>query len=355
MMKKKLVLWITAAVLLLVAAGIVLWHHHNAASSDNSRKHEVSNADLRKAEKQIDIHIKRYEEALFSLDTAHLAEGLKQLATEYPEILIDKNAWKDPRMLYQLKAYISDPIIREIYEDVMRAFPDLKDIEAELNAAMSYYLTYFPEDSLPVFYTLVPGLNIDMPTVYGYGNDIFIHLDMYLGSDYKYYSQIGMPMFVIQRCDRKYLAVECVSKAIVYRYLSQKQPLTLLDNIIYEGKKMYFTEMMFPDKPEADVIEYSPEKYEWAVKNQGKVWSYIIEKDLLFSKQNKDIRQFVDDTPFTKPFNNTSPGRMGVFIGWKIIQKYMENNPDVTLQALMEDSDSQQILNKSGYKPQNKN
>jgi len=353
-MKKKVIFGVVIAVLLLLAGGILLWHFRSANSSDNSRKHEVKPAEVRKVERQIDIHINRYEKDLFSLDTAHLSEELKRISLEYPEILIDKNAWKDPQMLYQLKAYITDPIILEIYHDVMRIYPDLKDVETELNTAMSYYLNYFPDDSLPVFYSLVPGLNTEMPTVYGYGDDIFIHLDMYLGKDYKYYSQIGMPNFVSQRCEKKYLALDCVNKALVYKYLPQKSPVSLLDNIIYEGKKMYFTEMMFPDKEEMDVMEYTPEKYAWAVENQGKVWSYIIEKDLLFSKQNDVIRQFIDDTPFTKPFTNNSPGRMGAFIGWKIVQAYMENNPDVSLSQLMENTDSQQILNKSGYKPKNR-
>lgn len=353
-MKKNVFFGVIIAVLLLLAGGILLWHFRSANSTDNSRKHEVKPAEVRKMERQIDIHIKRYEKDLFSLDTSRLESGLKALSADYPAILISKEAWKDPQMLSQLKAYIADPIIREIYMDVMRVFPDLKELEAELTTAMGYYLNYYPEDSIPVFYSLVPGLNTEMPTIYGYGNDIFIHLDMYLGKDYKYYSQIGMPVFVSQRCEKKYIATECVSKALVYKYLPQKSPISLLDNLIYEGKRLYFTEMMFPDKSEMDVIEYAPEKYDWAAENQGKVWSYIIEKDLLFSKQNDVIRQFVDDTPFTKPFTNSSPGRMGVFIGWKIIQQYMENNPDVSLQDLMKNTDSQQILNKSGYKPRNR-
>lgn len=345
---------IVVAVLLLLAGCIVLWHFRSANATDNSRKHEVNAAEVRKVERQIDVQINRYEKALFSLDTAHLETSLKALSTQYPAMLIDEEAWKDPQMLNQLKGYITDPIIREIYADVLRVFPDLKDVEAELTQAMGYYLTYFPEDSVPHFYSLVPGLNTEMPTIYGYGNDIFIHLDMYLGKNYKYYAQIGMPNFVSQRCDKKYIATECFSKALVYRCLPQKSPVSLLDNMIFEGKRLYFTEMMFPDKAEMEVMEYTPEKYDWAVTNQGKVWSYIIEKDLLFSKQNEVIRQFVDDTPFTKPFTNSSPGRMGAFIGWKIVQAYMENNPKVSLWEMMEDADSQSILNKSGYKPQNR-
>ena len=239
-MKKKVVFGVIIAVLLLLAGGILLWHFRSANSTDNSRKHEVKSAEVRKAERQVDVHIKRYEKDLFSLDTEHLSEGLQQISKEYPALLIEDGVWNDPEMLDQLKAYVSDPIIREIYNDVMQQFPDLKDIEAELNKAMGYYLTYFPEDSVPHFYSLVPGLNTDMPTVYGYGDDIFIHLDMYLGKDYKYYSQIGMPNFVSQRCEKKYLALDCVNKALVKHWfinICHKNRLSLYWIILFMKEK----------------------------------------------------------------------------------------------------------------------
>lgn len=349
-MKKKFVFITIIGMLVLIITGILFWHFHNLNSSENSRKFDVGKTTINKVARQ-DIHIHRYEKALFSINKNDPAPYLQKLADQYPEMLIGEGVWNDPQMLEQLEAYISDPIIVEIYNDVQKTYPDLKDIEAELNTAMGYYLNYFPNDFVPNFYSVVPGLNIEMPTVYGYDNDIFINLDMYLGKDYKYYSQIGMPVFVSQRCEKKFVALDCISKALAYKHLPDKGLISLLDYIIYEGKRMYFTEMLFPDKEEQDIIAYSPEKYEWAVANQGQVWSYIIEKDLLFSKQSETIRQFVDDTPFTKPFNNVSPGRMGIFIGWKIVQHFMENNPDISLAELMKITDSQTILNESGYKP----
>lgn len=354
-MKKKKIVWISCLILLiLVVAGILIWHFASNSDSDNKRKDDVSELDIRKIEKNVNIHIARYEKDLFSLDTNHLKSGLQQLSQKYPEILIGDNVWNDPQMLSQLKAYLSDPVIIEIYKDALAAFPDLSSLEAELNHALSLYLNYFPNDSLPHFYSLVPGINTEMPSVYGYDNDIFIHLDMYLGKDYKYYGEVGMPLFISERCDKKFLARDCIYKALSYKNMAQKMPISLLDNMIFEGKRLYFTEMMFPEMSEQDIIGYNDDKYKWAIKNQAHVWMYIIEKDLLFSKQNDIIRQFIEETPFTKSFGNDSPGRIGTYIGWKIVQQYMEKHPEVSLAELMQTTDSQIILNKSGYKPINK-
>jgi hypothetical protein len=38
-------------------------------------------------------------------------------------------------------------------------------------------------------------------------------------------------------------------------------------------------------------------------------------------------------------------------MGWKIIKQYMEENPGVRLQQLMQNNDYQGILNSAAYKP----
>ena len=81
------------------------------------------------------------------------------------------------------------------------------------------------------------------------------------------------------------------------------------------------------------------------------MWTYLLEHKLLFSTDYMTIRKLVYPAPFTVYFTNESPGRSVVWIGYKIIEGYMENNKDVTLLQLMQESDYQKILRKSNYKP----
>ena len=48
---------------------------------------------------------------------------------------------------------------------------------------------------------------------------------------------------------------------------------------------------------------------------------------------------------------NKSPGRIAYWLGWKIVYEYIENNKNLTLEQLMQNTDAQQILQQSGYKP----
>ena len=304
-----------------------------------------------KTAKNIDINILRYEQDLFNMDTKDMAAEFKALYGKYPENIIANGAWNNTAMLQSVKGFISDPVIKEIYKDTEAKYADLSDFKNQITPALTLYLTHFPNEKVPDFCTLVSGIDFQMPSVFGYENTIFICLDMYMGKDYKQYAQAGMPKYIAARCDKKYMATDCFSKALVYKHLPDKTLVTLLDNMVFAGKKMLFTQTMFPNVPAQDILGYSKEQYNWAISHESSIWHYLIEKNLVYDKSDDVARRMVDEAPFTRDFGNNSPGRLGVFIGFQIIQSYMKTHPGTTLKDIMNMTDSQKILKESGYKP----
>jgi len=301
--------------------------------------------------KKIEIPVFRYEQQLFALDLNQLASGVENLYGKVPAVLIAKESWKNANMMKSLKGYLSDPVIKDIYKETQKQYPNLDNEQKSLTEAFKIYLTHFPEDSVPNVYTMISGLDFSSPSVWGYENDLFINLDMYLGKDYKYYAAAGMPKFISARCERKFIPADCFTKAIAYRHLPDKTLLTALDNMLYEGKKLFLAETVFPNMPEQDIIGYSAEKLAWAKKNEGAVWQYMMEKNMIYSKEEDAIRQLVGETPFTRVFGNDSPGRLGAYIGWQIIRNYMKQHPETSLKELFNRTDSQKFLSESLYKP----
>ena len=45
--------------------------------------------------------------------------------------------------------------------------------------------------------------------------------------------------------------------------------------------------------------------------------------------------KYVNERPNVTEIGNECPGRIGQWLGWKIVNAYMKNNPEVTLQELM--------------------
>jgi uncharacterized protein YjaZ len=125
----------------------------------------------------------------------------------------------------------------------------------------------------------------------------------------------------------------------------------MLDVIIGEGKKMYFTEKMLPKTSKANIIEYTPEQYQWCLENEFQIWSFFIEQDLLYSTDDLIYQRYVAPAPSSAKMPPESPGQTGVWLGWQIVTAYMAKNKNVSLAQLMAQADAQKIMNDSGYKP----
>lgn len=301
--------------------------------------------------KNFDITIMRYEQDLFNIDQKNMATAFESMYGKYPNNIIAEGAWKNQEMLSSIKGFINDPVIKEVYKDTEEKYADMSWFKREMTPALTLYRTHFPNESIPSFCTLVSGIDFQMPSVFGYDTTIFICLDMYLGKDYKHYAQAGMPNFIAARCDKKYMIPDCFTKALVYKHLPDKTLITLLDNIIDAGKRLMFTQTMLPSTSPEDILGYTKEQYKWATDNESAIWHHMIERNMVYNNTDDVIRRMIDETPFTRDFGNASPGRLGWFIGFQIVQSYMKNHPGTTLRDLLKMTDSQKFLKESGYKP----
>jgi len=340
--------WIVIAIFILFSACIYLFF-----VKKHTPKNNINISELKEAKKQLHLRILRYEKDLFSLDMNNLNSEIKRLSQIYPPFLIAPNVWNNPEMMEQLKSYLQDTVILSLYKSVEKKI-NFDVISKELETAFGYYKVFYPNDSISEIITMIPGLDFETPSAYIYDNIIFVNVDMYLGADYTYYKNTGMPTYIAERCEPVYIPVDIFKKALVYKHLANVPTHTLIEAMITEGKKLYFTEMMFPNLDERYIIGYSEPKYAWAMQYAGNAWSYLIEKNELFGKGETLKRCYIEETPFTKPFGNDAPGRMGAFLGWKLIQSYMANHPEVTLPQLMQETDYQKILNTAKFKPQPK-
>jgi hypothetical protein len=73
---------------------------------------------------------------------------------------------------------------------------------------------------------------------------------------------------------------------------------------------------------------------------------------MLFSVDQNQIMKFLSDGPTTNGFPKESPGAIGQWLGWKIVEAYVKNNPAITPEQLMKEQDYKKILHDSRYKPE---
>jgi len=288
-----------------------------------------------------DIKVERFDR-LFAEVTS---EELPKLKQTYPFMFSEK--YSDSFWL----AKKADTLQIKLFDEVHKAFTDFNNIESEVESLFNHLKYYFPEFNPPRIITVTNDVD--------YRNRVIvtdtiavIALDNYLGSEHEFYVYGNIPKYVYQNLKKEQIAVDLAGEyAKKYTYQSQKR--TLLDEMIYFGKLLYFKDMVIPFKTETERIGYSPEQLNWAIANESYIWRYFVERELLFSTDSKLPSRFINPAPFTKFYleeiDADSPGSLGQYMGWQIVRAYMQQN-DVSLKDMLIKS-TEDIFNNTKFKP----
>ena len=296
------------------------------------------------------IKVKRYEMALFTLDASNLKDGLQKLVPEYSIFLGDENF--TPGEVAQIRDFIADESNKAAYAGVKKQYPNLNKLSTGLQKAYKNYARETGMDLFPKTYTYVSGFDVQFPIKYA-DTAMVIALDMYLGQDFEVYKKMGIPAYISSRYTEAHILPDCV-KEMAYPLIPEKTgAYTLLDAMIEQGKLLYFTQALLPDTPKELILGFSKAQLKWCSENESNLWQFIIENELLFSTESKSMSMFMVDGPFTASFSQDSPARTGAWLGWQIVDSYMNKNK-VALTTLTATENSREILDKSGYKPKKK-
>ncbi|MEI7727865.1 MAG: hypothetical protein WCK09_22350 [Bacteroidota bacterium] len=313
--------------------------------SQGKHKLEVNVSGIKPEE----VKIHRYDLDLFRVNPEQLQPGLESLKPAYRFFL--GTDLSDPAKLTEMKAYLENPRNLEFHAAVDSQYKQIPALEKELTLALKHFRYYYPESGIPRVYAYISGGDYDFPVQFA-DSVLLIGLDNYLGKDFKPYVADGLPVYRTSRMTSAYVVPDCMKVLGKITYPEQFPGNTLLEQMLDAGKRLLFIDAMIPQTEDRFKIGYSKEQYDWIIKNEAHVWAALIENRMLFTTDGKLIRSFMADGPFTAEFSKEAPPRLGEWLGWQIVRKYMENQANVTFQEVMTEKDAQKILSKSGYKPE---
>jgi hypothetical protein len=295
-----------------------------------------------------DLEFDRYEEVLFNLDTADFQQELKRIQDRY-KVFIGGDL-NNPQAVQYLKDFATDPFSITLYDKVMTAFPDLKEVVPVVEDVMAHFHYYYPDISLPKkAFTCITGVRPDEPPVQIIADNLVISLDWYLNGDVLY-DQIGMPRYMAVRTHKATLAKDVALCLYMYYLYEQRKQGQIISEMVFYGRRNFFVEAMCPTMADSVVLGYSSSQWQWAVENEGAVWADIVGNRRLYEAGLDTYMMFFGDGPFTQAYSNDAPSRLGEFFGLNITRSYFSNN-EVSLQDLMQRKDLQNIFQDSGYKP----
>jgi hypothetical protein len=317
-------------------------------SDDHSKKVDVSGV-------QVNLKIHRFDQALFSIKPDSIPSVIAMLEKDFGSffhlftsniIHIGESNYRDFDLL--LQKFVTDFNMQTAYSDCQKIYKDPTQLSSDLESGFKYYKYYFTKKNVPEVYLYMGGFNQSIVTS---ENILGIGLEKYLGSNSSFYSKLGLPSYLINKMRKEYIVPDCF-RAIAWSEFPYNDSIdNLAANMIYQGKVQYFIDLMLPDFQDSLKFGFTGKQLEWCKENEQNMWSYLIDKKQLFTTVQMDIIRYTDDAPFTPTFARESPGRTGVWLGWRMVSKYMELHPEVSLEQLMRDDDYQKIMNQSKYNP----
>jgi gliding motility-associated lipoprotein GldB len=242
----------------------------------------------------------------------------------------------------------SNPAYKDtLYQQVKNTFGDFSTLKLDFEDAFKYYKHYYPDVAVPKLEIVLAGLQKDL---FVSDSLVSIAADYFLGSDAAYVPN-GVPEYILMRYEKEYIVPMSMLLLTQKQNKTDQSDQSLLADMIFYGKSYYMTKMTIPCTPDSLLIGYTSQEMEDINKNEHIIWANFLENDLLYETSHFMKNKFIGERPKTFEISQQCPGRIGIWVGWQIVKSYMKNNPEVSLQELMENTNAQQIFSQSKYKP----
>lgn len=298
----------------------------------------------------VDLKVERLEDNLEHLKSVDEVLQFFQENRIMADFFLDANQYPNDtilaRRMYKL---LKQPSIDTLITDSKIYFSSFDKNVAELTSAYQFVKHHYPKAQVPKIQTIVTGYYNDM---YISDSLIVIGLDYFAGEHLRYHPN-DIPRYIVKRYMKESLSPILLSFISNEFNRADQSHGTLLADMVNLGKSYYFVEQALPCKADSLIIGYSTEELHAVRTNQEIIWANIIENEMLYETSHFLKNKFIGERPNIAEISENCPGRVGAWIGWQIVRKYMDQNPEISFKELMAETDAHKIFQLSNYKPRN--
>ncbi len=297
----------------------------------------------------------RYEQDFFAIDTLRLEVSLQKLAGQHPlftqDFLYNILATTPQTAATDVPQFIN--AYQALYKQTGIKYASIAKQEAAIKQGLRYVKFYFPDYKLPTkLITFIGPIN-------SFGNIITIDalaigLQMYLGKDNPIYlSEEGQslyPLYVSRRFEPEYMATNCMKNILDDLFPLQDAGAPLCEQMVEAGKRLYFLKQVLPTEQDSIVTGYTAAQLEGCYKSEKDIWSFFIQNNLLYEKDPSLIGDYMQDGPNTAVFGDASPGFIGQFVGYRMVEAWIKKTKETSLEKIMK-TPAKTIFEQAKYKP----
>ncbi|WP_071594925.1 gliding motility lipoprotein GldB [Pontibacter roseus] len=296
----------------------------------------------------VTVEIERLEKPFFAASTKEdIATFLQQNPMFADRFLQRKGYPADSVLINNLYGLATNPELKKLAEEAEQTFGNMEQEKQQLETAFKSIKYHYPEFQEPQVKTFVSGLNQDLLVS---DSLMVLGLDFFIGKNASF--RPDTYDYILKRYERPNMIPAAMLLLSDRFNKTNFTDRSLLAEMINTGKAYYFVKAMMPCTPDSTIIGFSGQQLADVNHNEGRIWGHFVEQSLLFEKSPFVVNKYIGERPNTPEIDPASPGRLGTWVGWQIVRKYMERHPKVTLPELMADPDYQKIFNESKYKPE---
>jgi hypothetical protein len=269
----------------------------------------------------------RFDSAFFAMDSLHFESDLAKLVQAYPQFSADYF-----NQILMLSAKKDSKKILAFYKAYRPIYQSTKKVQAsntstpEIQEAFKRFHYYFPSYTLPkqLIYFIGP--------LETYGNvvtkdGLAIGLQLYMGANSSWYysEQINTiyPSYISRQFAPEFIVVHSIQNI-----LNDYDPLAingkqLIEQMIEIGKRQYILSQCLPNASDTLLLGYTDNQLKAIEENKGDIWTFLSSQNRLFSLDPNLTTAILTEAPYNDYFGEAIPGNVGKFIGYRIVQTWM--------------------------------
>lgn len=304
---------------------------------------------------KVDVQIDRFEKAFFAIDTTNIAQGLASLRNTYPAFyptfmrdILGINP-TDTATVSIIKNVLSS--YSSLYDTIQEKYSNIAWLQNELNYDFRYVKYYYPAYNIPRVITFIGTL--DAPGVVLSPQYLGIGLHQYAGKTFSGYQSAAVqqlyPSYISRRFDKEYISANCMKAVVDDVYPDRSTAKPLIEQIIEKGKQWFLLDHFAPDAADSVKTGFTQKQLDWVEANEGNIWPVIV-KENLYSIDPTVIQNYIGEAPYTPTMPQASPGNIGQWIGWRIVQRFADRNKKLTVQQVLQ-TPAKTLFELANYRP----
>jgi hypothetical protein len=254
------------------------------------------------------------------------------------------NMQTDSSYINGIRRFYSNNYIQRLERTIQKKQGDFSFEKKELLIAFRRLKGFFPRKKIPkTIYFINSSFSA---SVFSTEKEIAIGVERYLGSNEKVIKELPTNQFytwIKNGMKKEYLSRDVIAGWLMTHYCTETSE-NYASEMMRWGKILYITQGTLPNVKTNTILRYTNKQFNWALKNEGVFWKYLVENELLFKTDEKTRSNLLNEGPFTGGLPEESPDRLGQFLAWRIVHQYMDNH-DISIAELNKKSYNELLQN----------